>query len=181
MQRDDLLIWADLEMTGLDARKDLITEIATVITDSDLNVIEKGPEIVVHVDKKLFNKLTEGESFFEEYAFAEDIEKSTTTVEQAEKETLSFIEKFVSPQSSPLCGNSIYADRIFLKFQMPILNEYLHYRNVDVSTIKELARRWNPSLLDKVDLMKKESHRAMDDILESIEELKFYKDNFFML
>lgn len=177
MKRDDLLVWADLEMTGLDARKDLITEIATIITDSDLNIIAEGPEIVIHVPN--FEELTKGEEFFEDYPFAEEIKKSTITLEEAEKETLSFIEEFVVPQSSPLCGNSIYADRIFLRYHMSTLNDYLHYRNLDVSTVKELARRWKPEMMEQVDLIKKGNHRAKDDILESIEELKFYRDNFF--
>lgn len=179
MQREDLLVWIDLEMTGLDARKNLITEIATVITDSNLNIIAEGPEIVIHVPN--FKELTKGDSFFDEYPLAQEIEQSTVTVEEAEKETLSFIEEFVSPQSSPLCGNSIYADRIFIKFQMPTLNSYLHYRNIDVSSVKELARRWKGELMDDVDLLKKGNHRAKEDILESIEELKFYRENFFRL
>lgn len=179
MKKDDLLVWADLEMTGLDARKDQITEIATVITDSDLNIVAEGPEIVIHVPN--FDDLTKGEEFFEDYPLAKEIKDSTTTLEEAEKETLSFIEEFVVSQSSPLCGNSIYADRIFLKFYMPTLNNYLHYRNLDVSTVKELARRWSPKLVDQVELMKKGNHRAKDDILESIEELKLYRDNFFKL
>lgn len=179
MQREDLLVWADLEMTGLDARRDLITEIATVITDSNLNIIAEGPEIVINVPN--FKELTKEDEFFEDYPFADEIEKSTVTLEEAEEKTLSFIEEFVAPQSSPLCGNSIYADRIFLKFYMPTLDNYLHYRNIDVSSVKELARRWKSSLVDEVDLMKKGNHRAKEDILESIEELKFYRDNFFVV
>ena len=183
MQRDDLLVWIDLEMTGLDPVSDRITEIATVVTDKDLNVIAEGPDTVIHLDEVLLNELISRNPFFDnqEFNLTEEVLASTTSLEEATQQTLGFVAEYMTPQSSPLCGNSIWNDRAFIRQQMPELDSYFHYRCIDVSSIKELARRWRPELFEQASKMKKERHRAKDDILESIEELKFYRDNFFKL
>ena len=173
------MVWVDLEMTGLDPRKDFITEIATVITDSNLEVVAEGPDLVIHVpDENLIKKLVADKDFPLEQGFAEEILKSTISTEETERQTLEFIEQYVEKGTSPLCGNTISMDRFFLTFHMPKIIEYLHYRNIDVSTLKELARRWNPSVFSQTEGVKKKLHRAKDDILESIEELRFYRKFF---
>lgn len=180
MQRTDLLVWIDLEMTGLDPRTDLITEIATVITDSNLEIVAEGPDLVLHVDNKAqLQALVEQEDFPMNADFAEEIQKSTVSTKGAERQTLDFVQTHVTKHTAPLCGNSIHMDRFFLMHHMPMLHEYLHYRNIDVSSVKELARRWKPEAFEQASAQKSLRHRAKDDILESIEELRFYQDNFF--
>jgi oligoribonuclease len=171
------LVWIDLEMTGLDPETDHILEIATLITDGDLNIIEEGPEIVIHQPDAIVDGMNEwcvkqhGES-----GLTERVKNSTISLQEAEEETLKFIKKHTGRTKVPLCGNSIGQDRMFLLRYMPKITDQLHYRTVDVSSIKELAHRWYPSFKT---FRKKATHRAMDDIRESLAELKHYREVLF--
>lgn len=177
MSRTDTLVWMDLEMTGLDPEDNVIIEIATIITDDELNIIAEGPVIAVHQpDSELakmdeWNVRTHGES-----GLVDRVKASKVSMAEAEQQTIDFIAQHVKKGHSPLCGNSIHQDRRFLVKQMPILEEFVHYRNIDVSTLKELAKRWKPSILPG--FKKSGSHKALDDILESIAEMKYYREHF---
>lgn len=168
------LVWIDLEMTGLNPETDRIIEIATIVTDSELSIIAEGPVLAIHQsDETLaamddWNTRTHGKTGLTERVRASDIDEA-----EAANQTLAFIRRHVLGNASPLCGNSICQDRRFLYRYMPSITDYLHYRNVDVSTLKELAKRWSPTLLKGFD--KKGAHTALDDIRESIEELKYYR------
>lgn len=170
---DNRLIWMDLEMTGLNAKTDRILEIATLVTDLNLQVLEVGPELVIQTPKSLldsmddWNKTHHGQS-----GLAQKALESNVTMAEAEARTLEFLKAWVDPGVAPLCGNSVHQDRRFLELQMPLVNNFLHYRNIDVTTLKELAKRWYPALPK---MQKKGSHTALDDILESVEELKYYR------
>ena len=175
--RNDLWVWIDLEMTGLDLSKCVIVEIATVITDKSLDIIAKGPDIVIKRPKSDMAKIEEWpKKMHDKSGLLKSIDNSDIKLKEAEKITLDFISKFVEKKSSPLCGNTIYQDRMFLKKEMPKLEEYLHYRNIDVSTLKELYKAWKGDTKNLP--VKKSNHRAMTDILESIDEMKWYKENF---
>lgn len=171
------LVWIDMEMTGLDPDTDHILEIATIVTDSDLNVIAEGPVIAVHQSDEILDAMdewctrTHGES-----GLTDRVKKSSVSVEEAERQTLEFIEQHVNEGESPLCGNSVGQDRRFMYRYMPTLEAYLHYRIVDVSTLKELAKRWNPESLNGFN--KAGTHKALDDIRESIAELQHYRKTF---
>lgn len=177
MSRTDTLVWMDLEMTGLDPEDNVIIEIATIITDDELNIVAEGPVIAVHQpDSELakmddWNVKTHGES-----GLIDRVKASKVSMAEAEQQTIDFIAQYVKKGHSPLCGNSIHQDRRFLVKQMPILEEFVHYRNIDVSTLKELAKRWKPSILPG--FTKSGSHKALDDILESIAEMKYYREHF---
>jgi len=173
------LIWIDLEMTGLDTTSDYIIEIATIVTDSELNIIGEGPELAIHQNNEILAKMDEwntkqhGRS-----GLIERVRETALTCAMAEKLTLEFLAPFVSAGRSPMCGNSICQDRRFLHRHMPQLEQFFHYRHIDVSTVKELAKHWLP---DIVKGFKKEAkHRAMEDIRESIAELKYYREHFFI-
>ncbi|OIO68332.1 MAG: oligoribonuclease [Zetaproteobacteria bacterium CG12_big_fil_rev_8_21_14_0_65_55_1124] len=172
------LVWMDLEMTGLDPEQDTILEIATIITDSQLNIIAEGPVFAIHHDQQALDAMNEwcvrqhGES-----GLSKRVLDSTTTLAEAEAATLDFIRQYVPECSSPLCGNSIHQDRRFLVRYMPALEAWVHYRNIDVSTVKELASRWYPGLKAPA---KNGSHLAMDDVRDSIAELKFYREKLFI-
>ncbi len=172
------LVWIDLEMTGLDPQNDVIIEIATIVTDADLKVIAEGPSIVIHQpDERLdgmdeWNTRQHGQS-----GLTERVRQSTVDTAAAEASTLAFLQKHLQKGESPMCGSSICQDRRFLANYMPTLEAFFHYRNLDVSTIKELARRWYPSVLDG--LKKSSSHLALDDIKDSIEELRYYRGKLF--
>lgn len=174
---NDNLVWIDLEMTGLDPVHDRIIEIATVMTDSHLNVLATGPVIAVHQSNELlagmdkWNQKHHGQS-----GLIERVKASTVSSEEAAQQTIDFISQYVPENISPLCGNSIWQDRRFLGRYMPALESYCHYRVIDVSTLKELASRWKPGL-DK-GFKKHNKHEALADILESIEELKYYREHF---
>lgn len=180
MPSTDNLIWIDLEMTGLNPDQDRIIEIATIVTDADLNIIAEGPNLVVHQSDELLDSMDEwctrqhGES-----GLTARVKASTISDRDAELATLEFLAKHVAKGASPICGNSIGQDRRFLVKYMPELEDYFHYRNLDVSTIKELARRWAPEVLAGV--VKKGSHLALDDIKDSISELQHYRSIFFRL
>ncbi len=170
----------DLEMTGLEPSRHVIVEIATLITDDHLNIVAEGPDLVVHATK---DELAEMGDFVTEMhkksGLLPLIESSTISLAQAQEKTLAFIKEHISePRSVPLCGNSIGTDRRFLQEYMPELEEFLHYRNIDVSTLKELARRWHPEVLSSVP-EKATTHRALDDIRESIAELVHYRNTMF--
>ncbi|MBT6401372.1 oligoribonuclease [candidate division WWE3 bacterium] len=167
------LVWIDLEMTGLDLEDNRITEIACLVTNEDLEVIAEGPEIIIKQDVELFDKDDEFlvETFIKS-GFADKMQASEYDEEKAEHEVIEFLKKYVEENSSPMCGNSIYMDRMFVNRYMKKLDGYLHYRLIDVTTLKNLATRWYPNLPK---YKKSEIHRAMDDIKESIEELKYYR------
>ncbi len=175
----DRLVWIDLEMTGLDPDRDRIIEIATLITDVKLNILEQGPVIAIYQSDDLltamdeWNTRTHGES-----GLVDRVRASTIDEAEAERQTLDFVKRHVRKNSSPLCGNTICQDRRFLYRYMPRLESYLHYRNLDVSTVKELADYWYPGT--SADFSKRSMHRALDDILESIDELKFYRQRLFV-
>lgn len=172
----------DLEMTGLEPGRHVIVEIATLVTDDDLNVVAEGPDLVIHQPDTALAEM--GEVVVEMHTksgLLEAIKASAMTLDRAGAETLAFLKEHIpEARTVPLCGNSIGTDRRFLATYLPEIEEYLHYRSVDVSTIKELARRWNPRILRGAP-GKKEAHRALDDILESVAELRFYRDHFFTL
>ena len=173
-QNKNNLIWIDLEMTGLDPFNDVIIEIATVITDKDLNQLAEGPVIAIHQPDSVLDAMDEwNQSHHGSSGLIKRVQQSQYTMQQAEAETIGFLEKFVPKGASPMCGNSICQDRRFMAREMPTLEDYFHYRNLDVSTLKELAARWKPEILEGY--TKKSAHLAMDDILESIEELQFYR------
>lgn len=174
----DNLIWIDLEMTGLDTQTDRIIEIATVVTDSQLNVLAEGPMLAIHQsDATLaamddWNRKQHGGSGLAARVRASDLDER-----EAEMRTLAFLSQYVPPGKSPMCGNSICQDRRFLARCMPDLEGYFHYRNLDVSTLKELARRWYPERIKGFN--KSSTHLALQDIHDSIEELRFYRERLF--
>ena len=173
----DYLVWMDLEMTGLDPKTDTIIEIATIITDGQLNIIAEGPNLAIHQTDEVMSRMNDWcVKYHGESGLAQRVKDSTISLKEAEQLTLDFIRKHVSEKQSPLCGNSIHQDRKFLARHMPRLEAWLHYRNVDVSTIKELSKRWYPELSS---WKKRGAHLALDDILESIAELKHYREHIF--
>lgn len=180
MSRDQNLIWIDLEMTGLVPERDRIIEMAAIVTDADLNLIAEGPVIAVHQPDSLLEQMDEwctrqhGQS-----GLTDRVRASSISEAQGEQMMLEFLARHVDKGVSPMCGNSIGQDRRFLYRYMPQLEAFFHYRNLDVSTIKELARRWKPELLEG--FRKTGTHLALDDIRESIEELRYYRQHFFRI
>jgi oligoribonuclease len=172
----------DLEMTGLEPDRHVIVEIATLVTDDDLNIVAEGPDLVIHQPDEALAEMNDVViEMHTKSGLIEAIKASTVTLEQAGADTLTFLKEHIpNERSVPLCGNSIGTDRRFLARYLPEIEDYLHYRSVDVSTIKELAKRWNPKILSGSPA-KLEAHRALDDILESVTELRFYRENFFTL
>lgn len=174
MDKQENLIWLDLEMTGLVPEIHRIVEIATVVTDSELNILAQGPVIAIYQPEEELAKMNDWvRNQHTQSGLVERIKASTYTEAQAEKETLAFLAEYVEKGASPLCGNSIHMDRYFLNRYMPDLIGFCHYRNLDVSTLKELTRRWAPEIASE--LRKESKHLALDDIIESIDELKFYR------
>lgn len=180
MQDINRLIWIDLEMTGLKPESDVIIEIATIVTDADLRTIAQGPVLAIHQADDILNGMDEwntrqhGQS-----GLVERVRKSDISMADAEQQTVRFLQQHLQKGDSPMCGNSICQDRRFLANYMPDLEAFFHYRNLDVSTLKELARRWKPSVLEG--MKKKANHLALDDIKDSIEELRYYRGKFFDL
>jgi oligoribonuclease len=173
------LVWIDLEMTGLDPDNCVILEIATIVTDSRLNELALGPELALATSEELLQGMDEwNQTHHSASGLLERVRASTVTMQEAERLTLDFLKPYTNLRESPLCGNSIGQDRRFLLKHMPTLHDWFHYRSVDVSTIKELSRRWYPQHMQPPS--KKGAHRALDDIRESIAELRFYKEHLFV-
>jgi len=176
--KSDNLVWIDLEMTGLNPDVDHIIEIATIVTDAQLNLVAEGPVIAIHQPEPLlagmddWNRRTHGES-----GLTDRVRRSAFNAIDAELQTMEFLQQHALAGASPMCGNSICQDRRFLAREMPALEKFFHYRNLDVSTLKELARRWAPDVL--AGLQKTSRHLALDDIRESIEELRYYRQRLF--
>lgn len=168
------LIWIDLEMTGLDPQADFIIEVATIVTDKDLNILAEGPTLAVHQSEEILGRMDDwNQKHHGESGLIDRVRESRWDELEAERLTLAFLQDWVPAGASPMCGNSICQDRRFLARHMPKLEAYFHYRNLDVSTLKELAGRWAPQVRDG--FKKKNAHRALDDILESIAELHHYR------
>jgi len=176
-----MLVWMDLEMTGLDPDRHVIVEIATIVTDDELAVLAEGPDLVVHQPAEALAAMDDVvREMHGRSGLTDAIAASTTSLDDAGAQTLAFIQEHVpEARTVPLCGNSIGTDRRFLAKHLPAIEDHLHYRSVDVSTIKELARRWYPGVLSEVP-RKATAHRALDDIRESIEELRFYRSRLFV-
>lgn len=174
------LVWVDMEMTGLDPDNDRIIEVAAVVTDADLNIIAEGPVFAIHQSDETLDKMdnwnkgTHGRS-----GLIDRVKASTVTEAQAEQELIAFLKQYVPAGKSPMCGNSICQDRRFMARGMPKLEAFFHYRNLDVSTLKELCRRWKPELASG--FKKHQKHTALADIVESIEELRYYREHFIKL
>ncbi|MEW9797415.1 oligoribonuclease [Alteromonas sp. CYL-A6] len=179
-KHDQNLVWIDMEMTGLDPETCVVMEIATIVTDPQLNVLAEGPVIAIHQPDSVLDNMDEwctrvhGES-----GLTQRCRESTVDEAEAARQTIAFLSKYVDAGKSPLCGNTIGQDRRFMVKYMPELEAYFHYRSIDVSTIKELARRWKPEVLDG--FTKKGVHLALDDIRESIEELRYYREKVFTI
>ena len=174
------LVWIDMEMTGLDPDNDRVIEIAAIVTDAELNILVEGPVFAIHqadevLDKMdAWNKGTHGRS-----GLIDKVRASTVTEDEASEQMISFLRQYVPAGKSPMCGNSICQDRRFMARHMPQLEQFFHYRNVDVSTIKELCRRWKPELISG--FKKHQMHTALADILESVEDLRYYREHFIKL
>jgi oligoribonuclease len=176
-QDDQNLIWIDLEMTGLNPDTDLIIEIATVITDKNLNILAEGPTLAVHQSVAALAAMDDwNQKHHGESGLINRVKASTFNDESAERLTIEFLRNWVPERTSPMCGNTIGQDRRFLVKYMPKLEAYFHYRSIDVSTLKELAARWAPELKDG--FKKETKHEALADVIESIEELRYYREHF---
>ncbi|XP_068156446.1 probable oligoribonuclease [Drosophila tropicalis] len=173
------MVWVDLELTGLDIEKDKILEVSCLITDKHLNIQSKGLAFAINHPQEVYDQMNEWcIKHHNESGLVDSCKKSTVTAEAAEDLVLTYLKQNIPEKECVLAGNSVYMDRLFINKYMPTVNEYLHYRIVDVSTIKELARRWHPHILEKAP-KKTFAHRSLDDIKESIAELKFYKEHLF--
>ena len=180
MQNADNLCWLDMEMTGLYPETDRIIEVAMIITDSNLNVLAQSDVLVVHQSDELLNGMDAwNTSTHGRTGLTERVRASTASEAEVEQNLLDFMAQWLPEKTSPMCGNTIQQDRRFMVRYMPQLEAYFHYRNLDVSTLKELARRWNPELAKGV--VKRCTHQALDDILESIEEMRYYREHFLKL
>ncbi|MCE3045571.1 oligoribonuclease [Legionella sp. 16cNR16C] len=180
MRNNNNLIWIDLEMTGLNPEVDRIIEIATVVTDSRLNILGEGPVFAVSQSEELLLGMDEWNTRqHNQSGLVQRVRESKITEAQAEQKTIDFLSQYLDRGKSPMCGNSICQDRRFLYKYMPNLAEFFHYRNLDVSTLKELVKRWNPRLMDG--LIKESKHLALDDIKDSIAELVYYRQHFINL
>jgi oligoribonuclease len=178
-RKNDRLVWVDMEMSGLQPETDRILEIAMIVTDGDLNIVAEGPVLVVHQEDTVldrmdaWNKGTHGKS-----GLIDKVKASTLTEADVEAECLAFLKQHVKSSISPMCGNTIHQDRRFMNRYMPKLEAYFHYRNIDVSTIKELCKRWQPEIAKG--FSKQQAHTALADIIESVEELRYYREKLFI-
>ena len=178
-RKNDRLVWVDMEMSGLFPETDRILEIAMIVTDGDLNIVAEGPVLVVHQEDAVldrmdaWNKGTHGKS-----GLIDKVKASTLTEAEVEAECLAFLKQHVKSSISPMCGNTIHQDRRFMNRYMPKLEAYFHYRNIDVSTIKELCKRWQPEIAKG--FSKQQAHTALADIIESVEELRYYREKLFI-
>ena len=176
---DTHLIWIDLEMTGLDTDNDHIIEVATIVTDSELNILEEGPVIAVHQPTSILQKMDAWNTTHHTASGLVDrVKSSDYTAEDAQRITLDFLKQYVPEKKSPMCGNTICQDRRFLHREMPLLEQYFHYRHLDVTTIKILAEMWAPHISKQH--VKKTKHLALQDIRDSIDELRYYREHFFI-
>lgn len=172
------LVWMDLEMTGLEPEEERIIEIATVITDNQLHILAEGPSLVIHQSPSVLKRMDAWNlKHHKKSGLLEEVAASKVSVKEAEEKTLEFVKEYCILKKSPLCGNSVHHDRRFLIKYMPKLNDYLHYRLIDVSTVKFLVKGWYPK--DKNQPKKKKNHRALQDVRESIEELEYYRKHYF--
>jgi oligoribonuclease len=178
-RKNDRLVWVDMEMSGLLPETDRILEIAMIVTDGDLNIVAEGPVLVVHQEDAVldcmdaWNKGTHGKS-----GLIDKVKASTLSEAEVEAECLAFLKQHVKSSISPMCGNTIHQDRRFMNRYMPKLEAYFHYRNIDVSTIKELCKRWQPEVAKG--FSKQQAHTALADIIESVEELRYYREKLFI-
>jgi oligoribonuclease len=180
MNKKTNLIWIDLEMTGLIPEHDVIIEIATVVTDAQLDVVDEGPSIAIHQSNELLDGMDEWNTNQHNHSgLVKRVQESKISIAEAESQTLNFLMKYVDLGASPMCGNSICQDRRFLYNYMPDLEKFFHYRHIDVSTLKELAVRWKPKIISTS--FKKSRHLALSDIYDSIDELKHYREHFIAL
>jgi len=180
MNKENNLVWIDLEMTGLNSEVDVILEIATIITDINLNVLEQGPDLVIHQPDEILESMHEwSKEQHGKTGLTKSVQTSTTTLEQAEQKTFAIIKKYCDPQTAMFAGNTVWQDRIFLKKYMPNIVHYMHYKLIDVSSVQQLVQGWY-SKNKQAEFKKAETHRALDDINESIAELKHYRKYFFI-
>jgi oligoribonuclease len=177
MKDVDNLVWIDLEMTGLDPARDHVIEIATVVTDKQLNILAEGPVVAIHQEDAILDGMDEWNTRQHGMSGLVDrVRASRATEQEAELATLAFLSRYVEPGASPMCGNSICQDRRFLARWMPELERFFHYRNLDVSSLKELARRWAPAVAEG--FRKESRHLALEDVRDSIAELRYYREHF---
>jgi oligoribonuclease len=180
MQSADNLIWVDMEMTGLSPERDVVIEIATIITDSNLNTLAEGPVLAIHQDDAVLEAMDEwNTSHHTQSGLVARVKASPHTEHSAAQQTIAFLEQWVPAGASPMCGNTICQDRRFMARHMPALEAFFHYRNLDVSTLKILVQRWRPELA--AGLTKKSAHLALDDIRDSIDEMRYYREHFIRL
>ncbi len=177
MDKSQNLIWLDLEMTGLVPESDRIIEIATLVTDADLNILAEGPVLAIKQSDTMLDGMDDwNQKHHGASGLIERVKNSNTDEAEAERQTLEFLEQYSEKNASPMCGNSICQDRRFMANYMPKLEAFFHYRNLDVSSVKELVRRWKPSILDG--LTKQGTHQALEDIKDSVAELQYYREHF---
>lgn len=178
-RKNDRLVWVDMEMSGLFPETDRILEIAMIVTDGDLNIVAEGPVLVVHQEDAVLDRMDAwNKGTHSKSGLIDKVKASTLTEAEVEVECLAFLKQHVKSSISPMCGNTIHQDRRFMNRYMPKLEAYFHYRNIDVSTIKELCKRWQPEVAKG--FSKQQAHTALADIIESVEELRYYREKLFI-
>ena len=178
-RKNDRLVWVDMEMSGLLPETDRILEIAMIVTDGDLNIVAEGPVLVVHQEDAVLDRMDAwNKGTHSKSGLIDKVKASTLTEADVEAECLAFLKQHVKSSISPMCGNTIHQDRRFMNRYMPKLEAYFHYRNIDVSTIKELCKRWQPEVAKG--FSKQQAHTALADIIESVEELRYYREKLFI-